>query len=449
MATIKSLKGYEILDSRGNPTVACKITSTDGKRAIFKVPSGASTGELEAIELRDWDKRRYGGKGVLKAVSNVNRILAPLADGISLATTQQEFDQLLIDEDGTPNKGRLGANAILAVSGAYARLQAEANGLELWQHMAGGNTSFPVPQFNVLNAGRHAETGFEIQETLVIPVGARNFAQAMEMGSGVWHALKVLLKKKGHSTGRGDEGGFVNPFTSLDATVHAVLEAIEKAGYAAGREIMLAFDPAFSEIFGKDLRQNEANPKDRHYHFGGRRYSPEDMAGFWSDAVKRYRIISLEDGMAQNDLEGWKLLTKEIGKTTQLVLDDYICTNPEIIKAAIREGIGNSSLIKLNQIGTVTETIRAMEISKNAGRSNIISHRSGETEDGFIGHFAMHPLADQIKAGSSGGERYAKYNALLMAEKDFGEEAKYRGMNAFPKDVEEYWLAPPKSRRLA
>jgi enolase len=437
--TIKSVRGYQIFDSRDNPTVACKVVSSDGKRAIFKVPSGASTGDLEAIELRDGDKARYRGKGVLKAVDNVNRILAPAMAGLSLATPQREIDQLLIEKDGTPNKSRLGANAILAVSGAYANLQAEAEGLELWQHFAGTNTTLPVPQFNVLNAGRHAETGFEVQETLVIPVGAKSFAQAMEMGTNVWYSLKGLLKRMGHSTGRGDEGGFVNPFTSLDATVHAVSEAIEKAGYAPGKQVMLAFDAAFSEVYGKDLWKDDADPRDKTYHFGGKRYSSEEISAFWSDAAKKHGFISLEDGMAQNDIEGWKLLTKELSRTTQLVLDDCICTNPKIIQEFIHEGIGNSDLIKLNQIGTVTETIRAMEIGKKDGRSNVVSHRSGETESDFLGHFAMQPLVDQIKTGSSGGERNAKYNALLMIEQDLGSRAVYPGINAFPKHVREHW----------
>jgi enolase len=447
LVKIRSVKGYQIFDSRNNPTVACKMISSEGKRAVFKVPSGASTGELEAIELRDGDKTRYRGKGVLEAVGNVNKILAATAKGVSLATSQQEFDKLLIDKDGTLNKSKLGANAILAVSGAYAALQAETEGLELWQHIGGTDTSLPiqpshfylpVPQFNVLNAGRHAETGFEVQETLIIPAGAKSFAQAMEMGTDIWYSLKGLLKKMGRSTGRGDEGGFVNPFASLEETAEAVLEAIEKAGYAPGRQVMLAFDPAFSEIFGKDLRQDHANPEDKSYHFGGRRYSPEEMAAFWADAAKDYRFISLEDGMAQNDVEGWKLLTREMGRTTQLVLDDYICTNPAIIRRAISEGIGNASLIKLNQIGTVTETIEAMEISKKDGRCNVVSHRSGETESDFLGHFAMHRLVDQIKTGSSGGERNAKYNALLMIEQDLGQKAVYRGLDAFPAQVREH-----------
>ena len=437
--TIKLVKGYQIFDSRNNPTVACKIISSDGKWAIFKVSSGASTGKLEALELRDGDKTQYRGKGVQIAVDNINRTLAPLVKGISLATPQQEFDQLLIDEDGTPNKSKLGANAILAVSGGYANLQAEAEGLELWQHFADTNTSLPVPQFNVLNAGVHAETGFEVQETLIIPVGAKSFAEAMEIGTNVWYSLKGQLKKMGYLTGRGDEGGFVNPFVNLESTTHTVLEAIENAGYVAGKQVMLAFDPAISEVFGKDLRQEKADPNDKTYHFGGRRYSPEEMAAFWADAAKRYGFISLEDGMAQNDIEGWKLLTKELGKTTQLVLDDCICTNPALIQAFIDEGIGNADLIKLNQIGTVTEAIRAMEIGKKDGRCNIVSHRSGETESDFLGHFAMHPLVDQIKTGSSGGERNAKYNALLMIEKDLGSNAAYAGINAFPMRVKQHW----------
>jgi enolase len=436
-AKIKSVKGYQIFDSRNNPTVACKIVSTDGKRAVFKVPSGASTGEREAIELRDEDKTRYRGKGVLKAVSNVNTILAPMLNGIPLSTPQQEFDQLLIDKDATPNKSKLGANAILSVSGAYASLQAEVEGVELWQHFAGTSASLPVPQLNVLNAGRHAETGFEVQETLIMPVGAKSFSEAMEMGTNIWYSLKGLLKKMGHSTGRGDEGGFVNPFVSVEATVQTVYEAIEKAGYAVGKQAMLGFDPAFSEVFGKDLRQENADPKDKTYHFNGKKYSPEEMAAFWSDAAKKYGLGSLEDPMAQNDIEGWKLLTKEIGKTTQLVLDDCICTNPELIKAFIREGIGNADLIKLNQVGTVSETIQAMELGKRDGRSNVLSHRSGETESDFLGQFAMHPLVDQLKTGSSGGERNAKYNALLMIEQELGSKAVYAGMNALPKRVRE------------
>jgi enolase len=432
---IKSVNGYQILDSRNNPTVACRIVSSGGKEYTFKVPSGASTGDMEAVELRDCDKKHYGGKGVLRAVANLNDKIAPMVKGLPIATPQEDFDRMLIEKDGTPNKSKLGANAILAASAAYAGLQAGIEGVELWRHFSNSNVSLPVPQFNVLNAGRHAETGFEVQETLVMPAGAKSFSEAMEMCSNVWHSLKSMLNKMGHSTGRGDEGGFVNPFKSVEETAHSVLEAIEKAGYVPGRQVMLGFDPASSEIFGKDLMGDEYDPKDMTYHFCGKRYAPEEMSGFWSDAAKRYKIASLEDGMAQNDIEGWKLLTKELGRTTQLVLDDCICTNPQLIRKFISYGIGNADLIKLNQIGTVSETIEAMELGKEDGRSNIVSHRSGETESDFLGNFAMSPLVDQIKSGSSGGERNAKYNTLLMIEQDLGSEAAYSGVKAFPKRV--------------
>ena len=436
---ITSVKAYEILNSRNDPAVACRMKSSGGKSVVFKVPSGASTGEKEMVELLDGGKR-YRGKGVLKAVSNVNNILAPLIEGRkSLDMSQKEFDRFIREKDKTDNMGELGGNAILSVSGAFAMLRAESNGLELWQHFAGSNVYMPVPQINVLNAGKHADSGFEVQETLILPVGAESFAHAMEIGTDVWHSLKGLLKGKDKSTGRGDEGGFVNPFTSLDATADNVIEAVERAHYSYGKQVMLAFDPAFSEVFGKDLWDKVADQNDKTYHLRTGKYSPQDMAAFWAEKAVKYKIISLEDAMAQTDTEGWGLLTKEIGKTTQLVLDDYICTNPEIIMGAIRDGVGNASLIKVNQIGTISGTIDAMQAGKTDGRSNIISHRSGETEADFIAHLAMHPLADQIKTGSSGGERNAKYNTLIMIEQDLGSKAVYRGFAAFPESVREYW----------
>jgi enolase len=299
-----------------------------------------------------------------------------------------------------------------------------------------------VPQLNILNAGQHADSGFEVQETMILPVGAENIAHAMEMGTDVWYQLKSILKKAGFSTGRGDEGGFVNPFRSLKETIETVLEAIETAGvsgYKAGKDIMLGFDGAFSEIYGKDLMDKEADPKDLTYHLGGKRLSPEDVVEVWKNAVRQYPIISIEDGMAQNDKVGWQLLTNALGKTTQLVLDDYICTNTVFIRQAINDGIGNASLIKLNQVGTVSETNEAMELTRNAGRVNVISHRSGETEDDFIAHMAMSPNASQIKTGSSGADRMSKYNALIRFGTDLGAKADYLGLAAFPVSVQVHW----------
>ncbi|VVB66200.1 Enolase [Candidatus Gugararchaeum adminiculabundum] len=432
--TIVSVKGYQIFDSRNNPTVAVKMQLSDGKSSWFKVPSGASTGEKEALELRDGGSR-FRGKGVSKAVNNVNGKIAPAVKGLAVkGKTQKEFDELLIRLDGTENKSNLGANAILAVSGAFARAQAHAEGVPLWKHFASpGNLKMPVPQFNVLNAGNHADTGFEVQETLIIPAGAKSFAEAMEMGTNVWYALKSSLAKAGHTTGKGDEGGFVNPFKTIEQTSEAVLAAIQGAGYAPGKDIWLAFDGAFSEIFGKDLKEKKGNANDLTYHLNGKRLTSEEVGDFWKECVSKYPVISIEDGMSENDKQGWRALTKMLGNKVQLVLDDYICTNPVILKQAIADGIGNSSLIKLNQIGTVTETLNTMEMTRRDGRSNAISHRSGETEDDFLGHLAMHANADQIKCGSSGSERNAKYNALLIIEAETG--AGYRGLGAFPKSV--------------
>ena len=434
-ARIESVKGFQILDSRNNPTVACRLT-VGGKSVIFKVPSGASTGEKEAVELRDSDKW-----GVKLAVENINTLIAGglRMNGMPLSVSQGTVDQNLIDLDGTANKGKLGANAILSVSCAYAMAQAAyLYEVPLFRLFADeGKLMLPVPQFNVLNAGKHADSGFEIQETMILPAGAKTFGEAFIMGSKTRKALGAILKRLGHSTGRGDEGGFVNPFKSADDTAKAVLDAIANAGYTPGRDIFLGFDGAFSEIFGKGLMDKEANPRDFTYHFGGKRMTPSGVAEMWADLANKYPIISIEDGLAENDTAGWQILTSLAGNRVQLVLDDYVCTNIKEIRRAIGEGVGNSSLIKLNQIGTLTETQQAMKLTSDAGRTNVVSHRSGETEDSFIGHFALHPLVSQIKSGSSGSDRNAKYNEIWMIEQEFPSAA-YRGLAAFPPQVQEH-----------
>jgi len=437
--SIKSVEGVQVFDSRDNPTVMCRMNLSDGSSVWFKVPSGASTGEKEALELRDGDPKRYRGKGVSKAVGNISKLISPKVKGVKTDTGQEEFDRSLIELDGTPTKSRLGANAILSVSGAFARAKARAEGKELWMHFAGSNKKLPVPQFNVLNAGNHADTGFEVQETIILPVGAGSFSEAMEMGTNVWYALKSALKKGGKPTGRGDEGGFVNPFNDISETAETVVGAIEKCGYSAGKDVALGFDGAFSEIYGKDLKQEAADPKDASYHLGGKRLTSKEVVEFWAEQVERYPIISIEDGMGEKDTEGWKALTKRLGDRVQLVLDDYICTNPAIIRQAIKDGLGNSHLIKLNQIGTVSETIEAMKLTTESKKTNVISHRSGETEDDFLAQFAMHPDISQIKSGSSGSDRMAKYNALLVIEKELGAEAGYRGLSAFPSCIRKNW----------
>ena len=442
---IQSVRGFQILDSRNTPTVACRMRLTDGKEVWFKVPSGASTGEKEALEMRDTKLVAWRRKGVTQAVKNINGNIAVQVEGIPVEfMSQEKFDKILIDLDGTEYKSKLGANAILPVSGAYARALAAVNNMTLWEHFTEGNSfAMPVPMFNVFNGGKHADSGSEVQEIMVVPVGAQSFGEALEMGTGTWYKLKALLKKAGFSTGRGDEGGFVNPFRYVKDAVEAVLRSIDEAGYTPGKHVFIAFDGAFSEIFGKDLHEEKADPKDRTYHLEGKKQSPLEVVAYWERLVSAYpAIISIEDGMGERDAKGWKALTEKLGYKVQLVLDDYVCTNPALIRTSIRAGIGNSSLIKLNQVGTVTETIKAMQITRDAGRSNVLSHRSGETEDDFIGHFAVHPLVDQLKTGSSGADRNAKYNALWVIEQDYaqmhdGVLPPYRGLDAFPLAVRE------------
>ncbi len=437
-STVKSVRAYQVLDSGNRPTVACRVKLEDGKRVEFKVPSGASIGEKEALELRDRNPERWRKQGVSKAADNVNNVLAPLVEGLDISRmTQWEIDRELKDADGTKNKSKLGANAILAVSGAIALARAESRGIELWESFmdSEGKCLMPVPQFNILNAGRHACTDFEIQETMIVPAGAGSFAEAMEMGTDVWHALKNMLRVRGQPTGRGDEGGFVNPYLDARETMDEVLNAVMECGYAPGKDIWIAFDAAFSEIHGREMWGKESAGIDNTYHFGGKKCSSEEIAEFWVGLVRDYPIISIEDGMGENDMEGWKLLSEELGNEVQLVLDDYVCTNLELIRGAIKNGIGNSSLIKINQIGTISETLAAMALTHVNGRANVISHRSGETEDDFIAHLAMHPYVGQIKSGSSGSERNAKYNRLMIIEQELGSRAAYRGLDAFPKTV--------------
>jgi len=442
--SIKTIQGFQILDSRNNPTVACRMLLSDGRRVEFKVPSGASTGQNEALELRDGVKARWRGKGVTIAAGNIDRKIAPMVEDILInETSQEQFDAKLKELDPTNDKSELGANAILAVSGAYARAKAASEGIELWAHFAlaqdGNEAIMPVPQFNVLNAGKHADTGFEVQETMIVPAGAGSFGEALEMGTDVWYALKEILKSDGRSTGRGDEGGFVNPYPTVEQTVKRVLNAIKLAGYEPGKQIWLAFDGAFSEIHGMKLRDSKPDLADNTYHIGGKRRSSAEIVNFWTDLVRKYPIISIEDGMGERDATGWKALTKALGSRVQLVMDDNVCTNPKLIQQAIDDGIGNASLIKLNQIGTVTEAIAAMRLTRDNGMVNVVSNRSGETEDDFLGHFAMHPLADQIKSGSSGSDRNSKYNALWVIEQSIfkvtGKMPKFPGLEAFPDAI--------------
>ncbi len=432
MVKMTAIKGYKILDSRNNPTVSCKIALSDGKEVIFRVPSGASTGKKEVLEKRD-NSIRWRGKDVNEAIEDINKLAKKFEGREVELYTQDTFDYILEESNRSEHHGKIGGNTILALSGAFALARAASLNIPLWKMFAGERDVYtiPVPQLNVLNAGKHADTGFEVQETMVVPVGAESFTEAMEMATNVWYALKERLKRAGLPTGRGDEGGFVNPFRTIAETAENVLEAIVSAGYKAGKDVWLVFDGAFSEIFGKDLKEKQSDPNDRTYHLGGERLAPGEVVEFWAEVVNKYPVISLEDGMSESDKEGWIALTKTLGDKVQLVLDDYICTNPKEISKAIEDGIGNSSLIKPNQVGTITKTLKAIEITANAKRTNVVSHRSGETEDDLIAHLSLHPSVHQIKSGSSGSERNAKYNTLMMIEQDLGRRGQYLGIKAF------------------
>jgi enolase len=423
MSAIVDIVGREILDSRGNPTVECDVLLESGVMGRAAVPSGASTGSREAIELRDGDKSRYLGKGVLNAVQNINTEISEAVLGLD-AAEQAFLDKTLIDLDGTDNKSRLGANAMLAVSMAVARAAAEESGLPLYRYFGGmGGVQLPVPMMNVINGGAHANNNLDLQELMIIPVGAPTFREAVRWGAEVFHALKKILHDKGMSTAVGDEGGFAPSVPNHEAAIQMILDAIEKAGYRAGDQIALGLDCAASEFY-----------KDGQYHLAGEGLvlSAEawtDILATWCD---KYPIISIEDGMAENDWAGWKVLTDRLGKNVQIVGDDLFVTNTKILKEGIDKGIANSILIKINQIGTLSETFAAIEMAKRANYTAVISHRSGETEDSTIADIAVATNAGQIKTGSmSRSDRMAKYNQLLRIEEDLGEVAVYPGRAAF------------------
>jgi enolase len=423
MSAIVDIVGREIIDSRGNPTVECDVLLESGVMGRAAVPSGASTGSREAIELRDGDKSRYLGKGVLKAVEHINTEISEAVMGLD-ASEQAFLDRTLLDLDGTDNKSRLGANATLAVSMAVARAAAEESGLPLYRYFGGsGPMQMPVPMMNVINGGAHANNNLDLQEFMILPVGAPSFREAIRYGAEVFHALKKIIHDKGMSTAVGDEGGFAPSVASHEAAIQLILEAIDRAGYTAGEQIALGLDCAASEFY-----------KDGKYHLEGEglTLSAEqwtDMLAAWCD---KYPIVSIEDGMHEGDWDGWKLLTQRLGKQVQLVGDDLFVTNTKILKEGIDQGIANAILIKINQIGTLTETFAAIEMAKRAGYTAIISHRSGETEDATIADIAVGTNAGQIKTGSmSRSDRIAKYNQLLRIEEDLGDVASYPGRSAF------------------
>ncbi len=432
MSMIVHLKGREILDSRGNPTVEAEVTLESGVVARASVPSGASTGETEAVELRDGDKNRYKGKGVLKAVENINTKIAEVLIGEE-STDQVRIDNLMIELDGTPNKANLGANAILAVSLAVARASAIELELPLYRYIGGTNAKvLPVPLMNVINGGVHADNNLDFQEFMIVPVfGGKDpdnqkFSEALRCGVEIFHTLKEILKARGHSTNVGDEGGFAPNLSSSKEAFDILMEAIEKAGYTPGDDVFLALDAASSEFYDKEKGV---------YRFEGRELSKEDMVVIYEEIEGTYPLISIEDGMAEDDLEGWKMLTDALGKKVQLVGDDLFTTNPKLLKEkGIERGIANAILIKLNQIGTLTETLDAIELAKTHSYANIISHRSGETEDTFIADLAVATNAGQIKTGSaSRTDRVAKYNQLLRIEEELGKDAIFKGKEVFER----------------
>ncbi|NLM25788.1 MAG: phosphopyruvate hydratase [Firmicutes bacterium] len=420
---IEDVWGREVLDSRGNPTVEVEVILADGSIGRAIVPSGASTGAFEAVELRDGDKSRFLGKGVLKAVANVNEIIAPEIIGMD-ASRQVEIDKVLIELDGTPNKGKLGANAILAVSMAVARAAAESVGLPLYQYLGGVNAhELPVPMMNILNGGEHADNNVDIQEFMIMPVSAKSFREALRMGAEVFHNLKSVLASKGLNTAVGDEGGFAPNLQSNEEAIQVILEAVEKAGYKPGEDICIALDVAATELF-----------KDGKYHLTGegKVLDTDEMIAYYQDLVSKYPIVSIEDALSEDEWDGWKKLTEAIGDKVQLVGDDLFVTNTERLAKGIDLGIANSILIKVNQIGTLTETLNAIEMAKRAGYTAVVSHRSGESEDTTIADLAVATNAGQIKTGApSRTDRVAKYNQLLRIEEDLDEVAVYRGIKTF------------------
>jgi len=424
MSQITDVYAREILDSRGNPTLEVEVFTEAGVMGRAAVPSGASTGEREALELRDGDKGRYLGKGVRKAVDNVNNIIADEIIGMEV-TDQIGIDRKMLELDGTEYKSKFGANAILGISLACAKAAAEESGLPLYQYIGGCNAKeLPLPMMNILNGGAHADNNVDIQEFMIMPVGAASFAEALRMGAEIFHALKGVLKAKGYNTAVGDEGGFAPNLSSNEEALQVIMDAIVKAGYKPGEEVLLALDVASSELFkdGVYTLENEAEPKK----------TPTQMVDFYENLVNKYPIISIEDGMAENDWDGWKLLTDRLGKKIQIVGDDLFVTNPKILKEGIQKGIANSILVKLNQIGSLTETLDAIEMAKRAGYTCVISHRSGETEDTTLADLSVAVNAGQIKTGSlCRTDRVAKYNQLLRIEDELDVTAKFLGKDVF------------------
>jgi enolase len=425
MTIISDIYAREILDSRGNPTVEVEVWTENGGYGRAAVPSGASTGEFEAVELRDGDKGRYLGKGVEKAVANVNEIIAPELFGVD-STNQVMIDEIMIELDGTKNKGKLGANAILGVSMACAKAAADSLGLPLFQYLGGVNgKTLPVPMMNILNGGEHADNNVDIQEFMVMPIGANSFKEALKMGAEIYHNLKKVLQMKGLSTAVGDEGGFAPNLSSNEEALKTIIEAIEKTGYKPGEEVVLALDAAASEMYDKESKK---------YKFSGegKEFTVEELVDFYEDLIEKYPIISLEDGLDEEDWEGWKLITDRLGSKIQLMGDDLFVTNVERLKRGIDEGIGNSILIKLNQIGTITETLDAIEMAKTAGYTAVVSHRSGETSDDTIADLVIATNAGQIKTGAPArSDRVAKYNQLLRLEDILGSTGVYKGKEVF------------------
>ena len=425
MTEIAAIRAREILDSRGNPTVEADVQLASGAMGRAAVPSGASTGEHEAVELRDGDKSHFLGKGVLRAVDNVETVLAPELAGMD-ASNQRLIDQTMIAIDGTPNKAKLGANAILAVSMACARAVSNQLGIPLYRYLGGVNAStLPTPMMNILNGGAHADNNVDFQEYMIMPAAAETFGDALRWGAEVFHTLKGVLKKKGYNTAVGDEGGFAPSLKSNTEAIDVILEAITQAGYKPGEDIFLALDPAASEFYDADKNKYVFKKSDK------RELSSEEMAAFWESWARQYPIVSLEDGLAENDWTGWAHLTQLLGDRIQLVGDDLFVTNPEILQRGIDQNVGNAILIKVNQIGTVSETLDAIELARRYGYASIISHRSGETEDTFIADLAVGTGAGQIKTGSaSRTDRIAKYNQLLRIEEEIGQAAQFLGLDS-------------------
>jgi enolase len=430
VTTIDDIIAREILDSRGNPTVEVDVYLNNGVLGRAAVPSGASTGAHEAVELRDGDKGRYGGKGVQQAVQNVNEKIADELAGMQ-ALEQVAIDNLLIELDGTENKANLGANAILGVSLAVAKASAQALGLPLWRYIGGTNArQLPVPMMNILNGGKHADNSVDFQEFMAMPVGAASFSEALQMGTEVFHALKGILKSKGYGTAVGDEGGYAPNLKSNEEALDVIMEAINKAGFTPGDQIRIAMDPACTELY----EEAKAKGEEGKYFFwkSNLMKTREEMVSYWTDIANNFPIISLEDGMAEDDMEGWKMLTDALGSRIQIVGDDLFVTNTKRLAQGIKDGIANSILVKVNQIGTLTETLASIEMAKRAGYTAIISHRSGETEDATIADIAVATNAGQIKTGApSRSDRVAKYNQLLRIEEELGDTAVFEGLGSF------------------